>query len=112
MRWGMLILAILIVGCGTTSRVRGRMEWLVDLGVTKPQLVAEYGEPVASRQAEGGIEVLEFVYGTRSSSRTVTRVVDGKSTSETVVTTVPGKLRIIALLKQGKLVSFDLRPNR
>lgn len=112
MRWGMLILTALLVGCGTTSRVRARMEWLVDLGVTRPQLVAEYGEPAASRQAEGGIEVLEFVYGTRSSSRTITRIVDGKSTSETVVTTVPGKLRILAYLKEGRLDSFDLRPNR
>jgi len=91
-----LMLMAAIVGYATTSCVRSRMDWLVELGVSKSQLLAEYGESVARRLAEGGFEVLEFVYGTRSSSRTLTRLIDGKSTTETVIATTPGKLRIIA----------------
>jgi prophage DNA circulation protein len=112
MRWTVLALAISLLGCGTTARLRQRLDWLVELRATASQLVAEYGEPVSRRAAPDDLEFVEFVYGTRSSSRTVARVADGVATSETITTTVPGKLRIVAQLRQGKLVSYELVPNR
>lgn len=112
MRRALLAIAFLLVGCGTTARLDNRLQHQVRLGTPRVQLLADYGEPAATRRTEDGLEILEFVHGTRSSSKTITRVVDGKPSSETITSTRPGKLRIIAYLREGKLVSYQLRPNR
>ena len=112
MRWAFLAIAFLLVGCGTTARLDNRLRHQVQLGTPRIQLLADYGEPAATRRTEDGLEILEFVYGTRSSSKTITRVAEGKPTTETITSTRPGKLRIIAYLRDGKLASYQLRPNR
>jgi len=112
MCWTVFSLAFALLGCGTTGCLRQRLDWLVQIGATGPQLVAEYGEPVDRRADPGALEVLEFMYGTRSSSRSITCVADGVVSAETVTTTVPGKLRVIARLRDGEFASYDLIPNR
>lgn len=105
------IAAFLLVACGSTSRLRSRLDFLVEYGATKEQVVAEFGAPVSTTRAADG-EVCVFVPNGSSKTRTIRRVVDGKETVESTTTLVPGKLRLTLTFRNGNLVAHAISPNR
>lgn len=106
-----MLLAVVLLGCGSTARTRGRLDFLVDYGATKQQVIAEFGQPESTTRTPEG-ELCVFIPSGSSKTRTVRRVVDGKEQVESTTTSVPGKLRMSMLFRDDKLVSYTLAPNR
>ena len=106
-----LLAAVLLVGCGTTSRIRGRLDYLIRIRATQAQVVAEFGQPSKVETTSNGT-VLTIVSPSKTTSRTVTRTVNGKAETETISTTVPGKLRMILTFVDDRLVSQTVERNQ
>ena len=108
----LLLLGLSVVGCGTTARTRDRLDYLVRIGATKGQIIAEFGEPESVSPGAQGETIMTFISKGRSSTRTITKVVDGVSTTETTTTSTPGKLRLVLAFKDDILIRQSVQANR
>lgn len=108
----LLLLGLSVFGCGTTARTRERLDYLVKIGATKDQIIAEYGEPESVSAGVAGETVMVFVSKGRSSTRTVTKTVNGVAATETITTSTPGKLRLVLVFRENVLIRQSVQPNR
>lgn len=106
-----VLAALLLAACGSTAKLRSRLDFLVDYGATKEQVVAEFGAPVSTTRTPDG-EVCVFIPNSSSKTKTVKRVIDGKEVVESTTTSTPGRLKLTLTFRNGKLVNHLESPNR
>ena len=82
------------------------------IGATRDQIIAEFGEPESISASAAGETVMVFVSKGRSSTRTVTKVVDGVAATETITTSTPGKLRLVLVFRENVLIRQSVQSNR
>lgn len=108
----LFVAVCLLLGCRHVDRQYAEsIDDLVFRKATKADAIREFGKPVSS-STEGGKETVVFVPFAKSSSKSVTKSVNGVETSETTTVGKPGKFKVTMTFVGGVATGGVVSPNR
>lgn len=109
---GILVAVLLLVGCRHLDHQYAEaVDDLVFRKAGKADAIREFGQPISS-SIEGGKEIVVFVPFAKSSSKTVSKVVNGVENRETTTVGKPGKFKVTMTFVGGVATAGTVSPNR
>jgi hypothetical protein len=109
---GALVAVLLLLGCRHLDHQYAEaVDDLVFRKAGKADAIREFGKPVSS-STEAGKETVVFIPIAKSSSKTVSKVVNGVETSETTTVGKPGKFKVTMTFVGGVATGGTVSPNR
>lgn len=106
------LVVLLLLGCRHLDHQYAEaVDDLVFRKAGKADAIREFGKPISS-SIEAGKEIVVFVPFAKSSSKAVTKVVNGVETSEITTVGKPGKFKVTITFVGGIATGGTVSPNR